>query len=449
MTRRRSTLWQSSGQLQTKAALNYEAKNSYSVTVTATDTAQATNTITVTINVTNVDESPNNGNRKSNNNGGGSRSSSNNDGGSDYTPPANSPPYFRDGDTTERSVAEKSEKGTNIGGRVTAGDPDGNKLTYTLGGDDANSFSIDADAGQLKTEIDLDFEVKSTYSVSVSVSDKRGGSDSIEVAIKVTDVVEVPVTNSDTQTVVLVDPEEETAVQTPDGSAEVTFPAGSRPEPFFVRVDSNPDNCDWDSEDDLPADELQVCLTVEIFDTQGNPIEGGDVLDQPATVEFNLDAEEVGNDTIHVFTGSGAEWSQVQFTQATDHRGGISFTITGVTGFGGFAVGTKSAQQHVKSVNPPPAGKSDQQKQAGSSDSPTPTPDTYARHTYCPIPSLRRHLRSSTYAHAHAHSATSAYGYATAHAHAHTGTHAHSATRRLRLTTTPTPDGHAHTGTDA
>ena len=146
----------SSGQLQTKAALNYEAKNSYSVTVTATDTAQATNTITVTINVTNVDESPNNGNRKSNNNGGGS----------DYTPPANSPPYFRDGDTTERSVAEKSEKGTNIGGPVTAGDPDGNKLTYTLGGDDANSFSIDADAGQLKTEIDLDFEVKSTYSVS-------------------------------------------------------------------------------------------------------------------------------------------------------------------------------------------------------------------------------------------------------------------------------------------
>ena len=129
-----------SGQLQTKAALDFETTRSYTVTVTATDTSQSSDTITVTINVTNVDESPNNGNRKSNNNGGGS----------DYTPPANSPPYFRDGDTTERSVAEKSERGTNIGGRVTAGDPDGNKLTYTLGGDDASSFSIDADAGQLK-----------------------------------------------------------------------------------------------------------------------------------------------------------------------------------------------------------------------------------------------------------------------------------------------------------
>ena len=48
----------SSGQLQTKAALNYEAKNGYSVTVTATDTAQATDTIAITIVVTDVNDSP-------------------------------------------------------------------------------------------------------------------------------------------------------------------------------------------------------------------------------------------------------------------------------------------------------------------------------------------------------------------------------------------------------
>ena len=70
----------------------------------------------------------------------------------------------------------------------------------------------------------MDFEVKSTYSVLVSVSDKRGGSDSIEVTIKVTDVVEVPVTNSDTQTVVLVTQKRKPPLQTPDGSAEVYLP---------------------------------------------------------------------------------------------------------------------------------------------------------------------------------------------------------------------------------
>ena len=47
-----------SGQLQTRATLDYESKNSYEVAVTATDPSSATATITVTINVTNVNEAP-------------------------------------------------------------------------------------------------------------------------------------------------------------------------------------------------------------------------------------------------------------------------------------------------------------------------------------------------------------------------------------------------------
>ena len=46
----------SSGQLQTKAALDYETKSSYTVTVRATDPANASATVAVTINVTDVDE---------------------------------------------------------------------------------------------------------------------------------------------------------------------------------------------------------------------------------------------------------------------------------------------------------------------------------------------------------------------------------------------------------
>ena len=47
-----------SGQLQTKAELDYEDKPAYTVTVTATDPSQATATVTVTINVTDADEVP-------------------------------------------------------------------------------------------------------------------------------------------------------------------------------------------------------------------------------------------------------------------------------------------------------------------------------------------------------------------------------------------------------
>ena len=49
---------QLSGQLKTKAALDHETKETYTVTVTATDPSSATDTITVTINVTDVAPPP-------------------------------------------------------------------------------------------------------------------------------------------------------------------------------------------------------------------------------------------------------------------------------------------------------------------------------------------------------------------------------------------------------
>ena len=48
----------SSGQLQTKASLNREEKDTYLVTVTATDPSGLSATVNVTIKVTNVDENP-------------------------------------------------------------------------------------------------------------------------------------------------------------------------------------------------------------------------------------------------------------------------------------------------------------------------------------------------------------------------------------------------------
>ena len=147
------------GQLQTKAALDYSTKTSYDVTVTATDAAGLSDAITVTINVTDVDE--------------------------------NLPPEFPSAATT-REVAENTVAGEDIGAPVAASDADDAALTYTLSGTDTASFAIDSDTGQLMTLAALDYETKATYSVTVTASDSGGLSDSIDVTITVTDVDETP-----------------------------------------------------------------------------------------------------------------------------------------------------------------------------------------------------------------------------------------------------------------
>ena len=149
------------GQLQTKAALDFETKSTYTVTITATDTGGLTGEIAVTITVTDVDE----------------------------TVP-NSPPVFA-ATTATRSVAENTPAATDIGSPITATDPDsGDTLTYTLSGRDGASFSIVATTGQLQTKAALDFETKSTYTVTITATDNRGLTDEITVTITITDVDE-------------------------------------------------------------------------------------------------------------------------------------------------------------------------------------------------------------------------------------------------------------------
>ncbi len=104
-------------------------------------------------------------------------------------PPANSAPAFP-GETTSRSVQEDQSANMAIGAPVTATDPDGDSLTYTLGGSDAATFSIGRSSGQLMTRAALDYETKPSYSVEVTARDNRGGSDTIAVAVAVTNVEE-------------------------------------------------------------------------------------------------------------------------------------------------------------------------------------------------------------------------------------------------------------------
>ena len=240
-----------SGQLQTKSALDYETKSSYTVTVTATDTSSETDSITVTISVTNVDEAgtvsfnltnpavgtpltasltdPDGGEESitwrwaSSATSGGTFTAISGATNAEYTPGStdannylratasytddhggsktasavtefavlapNSAPVFSS-DTDTRSIAENTAAKQNIGAAVTATDADGDNLTYSLGGTDVASFGIVAASGQLQTKSALDYETKSSYTVTVTATDPSSETDSITVTIGVTNVDE-------------------------------------------------------------------------------------------------------------------------------------------------------------------------------------------------------------------------------------------------------------------
>ena len=180
---------ESSGQLQTKSALDYDTRNSYTLTVSVADGNDAggnpdstiDDTISVTISVTKVDRSSSQGSSKRE----GRRYS-------EPTPVPNRAPQFSEGDETDRTVAEGVDAGTNIGQPLGAVDADRDALTYTLEGTDASSFDLDGSSGQLKTKADLDHETKASYTVVVKVTDPSNASDSITVTVTVADVEETP-----------------------------------------------------------------------------------------------------------------------------------------------------------------------------------------------------------------------------------------------------------------
>ena len=180
----------SDGVVKTKVGLDYETKTSYSLTIRASIPAYGTTfsgTTTLTVNVTNVNEAP----------------------------------VFA-GDIATRAVQENSATGTNIGSPVTATDPDGDTLTYTLGGTDSASFAIDSATGQLKTTASS--PAAGTYSVTVTASDSGPLSDTITVTINVTSAPPPPEEVQEEEIVV------EQSIQNPPPSPATPAPA-STPEP--------------------------------------------------------------------------------------------------------------------------------------------------------------------------------------------------------------------------
>lgn len=110
-------------------------------------------------------------------------------------------PHFHD-DSTTRTVAENVAKNSNVGQAVAAHSVR-YEDRYSLRGTDASSFTINSDSGLIKTNAVLDYETKTSYSVTVVIEDGRlhplsdnvtgpiyeyYETDSILVTINVTDV---------------------------------------------------------------------------------------------------------------------------------------------------------------------------------------------------------------------------------------------------------------------
>ena len=146
--------------------------------------------------------------------------------------PANTAPKFPDqdlvtagdqSDSTNRSVPENDDSAT-VGDPVTAGDGNGDRLLYSLGGDDASMFKIDRVSGQISTTAKLNFEADDEHTVVVTATDPSGSTDSIMVVIAVTDENDNPVIS---------------------GVEEVSVDEGTTDVATFTATDEDGDDIEW------------------------------------------------------------------------------------------------------------------------------------------------------------------------------------------------------------
>ena len=104
-------------------------------------------------------------------------------------PVRNDPPAFPD-ETAMRQVDENITVGTPIGAPVTAADPNGDDVTYSVTG--GVHFDIDPDTGQLSVAdgATLDHESQAVHTVTVTATDAHGDAASTDVTINVANVEE-------------------------------------------------------------------------------------------------------------------------------------------------------------------------------------------------------------------------------------------------------------------
>ena len=94
------------------------------------------------------------------------------------------------------TMPEDESPGQNVSPTLTVTDPNSllRNRTFEVVGPDAGSFDFDTTSRRIRTKrgVTYDFEAKSSYSLTATVSDGGGGTDALGVTITLTDVAEPP-----------------------------------------------------------------------------------------------------------------------------------------------------------------------------------------------------------------------------------------------------------------
>ncbi|HEX8468866.1 MAG TPA: cadherin domain-containing protein [Allosphingosinicella sp.] len=148
------------GALTTTAALDHEAQAAYDLVIRATDPDGLSVERTVTINVGDVNEAP-------------------------------------DGLAIDDSSVDENAPAGTLVGTVSAGDQDGDALSYALIDNAGGRFAIDPATGALTTTVPLNHEAQASFDVVVRATDPDGLSTERTLTIAVADVNEAPVAAAD------------------------------------------------------------------------------------------------------------------------------------------------------------------------------------------------------------------------------------------------------------
>lgn len=151
--------------IKTRVVLDYETQNFYTLMVSVADETGFGDFICVDINVTN-------------------------DPSDDTTNEPNRPPVFTEGESVTRSISIDASPGTVIGSPLTATDPDGDPVSYSLWIENIWEtygiiLEIDFDTGALIVGTDVGSATQSSYRARVFANDGKGGKDYIDVTINI------------------------------------------------------------------------------------------------------------------------------------------------------------------------------------------------------------------------------------------------------------------------
>ena len=321
------------GQLSTKAELDYETAATHSVVIAVSDGKDLDHesdpavdaTVEVTVSVIDVNE----------------------------------PPAFPDTETGQRSVVEGAIAGRSVGAPISATDPEGDTLLYSLqsGGD---VFDIRAATGQLSTKAELDYETAATHSVVIAVSDGKDldhESDpavdaTVEVTVAVIDVNEPPAfpdTETGQRSVVegaiagrsvgapisATDPEGDTRVYSLQSGGDV-FDIRAATGQLLTKAELDyetaathsvviavSDGKDLDGEPD-PAVDATVDVTVSVTDVNEPPALSG-----PSAVEF----VEGGDDSVGAYAAVDPDGDEVSWSVGGADAASFEISAEGVLRF--------------------------------------------------------------------------------------------------------------------